>query len=165
MMTAVACPVCGRAEVEGTICPNCTTDLSVVRMLQGLPAATPAPEKSPPRKPWAWEPVAAACILGVAVGGLAFQRPSTPIPAPAPLAVVVAPSAMPSPIAASPKLTGIIYKVRSGDSLWLIAERLYGDGALYPHIRSANPTLQSSRPLHVGERLRLPNLEETHGSL
>lgn len=32
------CPVCDRPNIEGDICPNCETNLSLVRMLMELPA-------------------------------------------------------------------------------------------------------------------------------
>jgi hypothetical protein len=37
MNTKITCPVCDRPEIEGNICPNCETDLSLVRMLVELP--------------------------------------------------------------------------------------------------------------------------------
>ncbi|WP_414542504.1 hypothetical protein [Nostoc sp. CCY0012] len=37
----LTCPVCDRQEIAGDICPNCETDLSVVRMLVELPKEKP----------------------------------------------------------------------------------------------------------------------------
>ena len=37
MTTKIACPVCDRAAIEIDICPNCQTDLSLIRMLSDLP--------------------------------------------------------------------------------------------------------------------------------
>ncbi|NET89022.1 MAG: hypothetical protein F6K45_13180 [Kamptonema sp. SIO1D9] len=34
----LTCPVCDRPNIEGDICPNCETNLSLVRMLMELPA-------------------------------------------------------------------------------------------------------------------------------
>ncbi|MEC4894144.1 MAG: hypothetical protein SAL07_02095 [Oscillatoria sp. PMC 1051.18] len=34
----LTCPVCDRPNIEGDICPNCETNLSLVRMLRELPA-------------------------------------------------------------------------------------------------------------------------------
>ncbi|BDA69767.1 hypothetical protein RIVM261_074930 [Rivularia sp. IAM M-261] len=31
------CPVCQRPDIENNICPNCETDLSLIRMLTELP--------------------------------------------------------------------------------------------------------------------------------
>jgi hypothetical protein len=33
----ITCPVCDRAAIEINICPNCQTDLSLIRMLSELP--------------------------------------------------------------------------------------------------------------------------------
>lgn len=37
LQTQLACPVCDRPAVTGDVCPNCETDLSVLRMLLELP--------------------------------------------------------------------------------------------------------------------------------
>lgn len=47
------------------------------------------------------------------------------------------------------------YVVREGDSLWSIAERMYGDGRYWPLVRDAND-IGSSQPLRVGVRLAIP---------
>ncbi len=47
------------------------------------------------------------------------------------------------------------YRVRPGDSLWLIARRKYGNAALWPKIEQANP---GRRSLNVGDSLVLPEV-------
>lgn len=37
MSIKLDCPVCGYKEIEKDVCPNCDTDLSLIRMLQELP--------------------------------------------------------------------------------------------------------------------------------
>ncbi len=37
MSKKITCPVCDRKEIEENICPNCETDLSLIRMLLELP--------------------------------------------------------------------------------------------------------------------------------
>ncbi|WP_373543071.1 hypothetical protein [Chamaesiphon sp.] len=37
MNTKIVCPVCDRAAIEVDTCPNCQTDLSLIRMLSELP--------------------------------------------------------------------------------------------------------------------------------
>jgi C4-type Zn-finger protein len=39
MSTKITCPVCDRSAIEINICPNCQTDLSLIRMLSELPQA------------------------------------------------------------------------------------------------------------------------------
>jgi hypothetical protein len=41
MSTKITCPVCDRSELEINICPNCQTDLALLRMLTELPALAP----------------------------------------------------------------------------------------------------------------------------
>ena len=35
--TKIDCPVCGYQGIEGNICPNCDTDVSLIRSLAELP--------------------------------------------------------------------------------------------------------------------------------
>ncbi len=49
-----------------------------------------------------------------------------------------------------------VYVVKEGDNgLWAIAQKLYGDGSLFPVIQKANPSVKSSA-LRVGQRLVIP---------
>lgn len=41
MSTKITCPVCDRSEIEINICPNCQTDLALLRMLTELPVLEP----------------------------------------------------------------------------------------------------------------------------
>lgn len=50
------------------------------------------------------------------------------------------------------------YTVQSGDSPWIIAQRVYGNGSKYPLIMSANALTDSTR-LRVGMILKIPPLE------
>jgi len=73
-------------------------------------------------------------------------------PAPAPAAEPApAPAAPPPPAAPAPRT----YTVVSGDTLWAIAERFYGDGSKYQQIADAsgiaNPDL-----IHPGQVLTIP---------
>jgi hypothetical protein len=38
MNSKIVCPVCDRSAIEINICPNCQTDLALIRMLSELPA-------------------------------------------------------------------------------------------------------------------------------
>jgi hypothetical protein len=37
MNQKITCPVCDRSAIEISVCPNCQTDLSLIRMLSELP--------------------------------------------------------------------------------------------------------------------------------
>lgn len=53
--------------------------------------------------------------------------------------------------------SGKIYTVRSGDSLWSIAKKFYGDGSLYTKIYNANKDVISNpNSLTVGWALTIP---------
>jgi len=49
------------------------------------------------------------------------------------------------------------YTVQSGDSLWVIAQKVYGDGSKYPLIAAANNITSATR-LRVGTVLIIPSL-------
>jgi 5'-nucleotidase len=94
---------------------------------------------------------AAGFAAGLAVMALVRPLPprgQTPRPAPA----VAAAPAPATPAAKSPP---VLYTVRRGDSLWSIAQRVYGQAALWPRIAEANQDLAARRALRVGERLQL----------
>ncbi len=44
MSDKIDCPVCNRSAIDINICPNCQTDLSLIRMLTELPALAPNSE-------------------------------------------------------------------------------------------------------------------------
>jgi LysM repeat protein len=50
------------------------------------------------------------------------------------------------------------YRVRKGDTLWLIARRKYGEGSLWPQVAAANNLSQNSSSLAPGNQLALPTL-------
>ncbi len=51
------------------------------------------------------------------------------------------------------------YTVDAGDSLWKIAEKLYGDGAAWIELRDANPELGDGELLYPGQELVIPMSE------
>ncbi|GAB4277351.1 MAG: hypothetical protein Fur0025_03220 [Oscillatoriaceae cyanobacterium] len=169
MSNYLTCPVCDRPKIESDICPNCETNLALIRRLTELPpvAASVTP-KSRTIAPWL--PLTVAIILlllgmGLGVAGNSFyvqQRvpaialTTTPPPASPP------PQIEETPAAKSPKTCGgFYYKVQRGDSLSRIASRLYGDSNLWPKIVAANPQLKSrENDLNIGELFFVPNLED-----
>lgn len=52
------------------------------------------------------------------------------------------------------------YEVKPGDSLWKIAQRLYGNGALFQRIIDANPEKlkDATSVIHPGDVLNIPAL-------
>lgn len=76
----------------------------------------------------------------------------------APAAPPQAPAAPPQAPAAPPQAPAPakrIYTVVSGDTLWAIAERFYGDGSQYPKIASANG-IANPDLIMVGQQLTIP---------
>lgn len=84
-----------------------------------------------------------------------------PMPEPQP-----APAAEPEPEAAeaAPENSdegGRSYTVISGDSLWKIAEAMYGNGSKYPKIFDANrDILDDPDKIFPGQVLRIPDLDD-----
>ena len=76
---------------------------------------------------------------------------------------VVAASEAPAETAATPgsEETARTYTVQSGDSLWKIAEELYGSGAKYQHIFEANrDILDDPDRIMPGQVLKIPVLDD-----
>lgn len=71
-------------------------------------------------------------------------------------AIAVEPSreALNSP---APKNKPVTYTVKSGDSLWSLAKKFYGDGSLYGKIAEANPgKVNNPSLIAAGEQLVIP---------
>lgn len=171
-MITITCPVCDRPNIEGNICPNCETDLSSVRILVELPAITEekvTPFSSKPFLPIGLSITLAILLLAVGIGlGLAgnrllmSQNPSisnvnvaaTPSP-------VISPQQMQQETTLTADCNGFDYRVRSGDSLSLIAYRFYGNGKLWNPLVQANPVLKNQEnSLEVGDHICIPNIAE-----
>lgn len=173
MKTYLTCPVCDRPEIEGDICPNCETDLSLIRKLTELPSA-PVATLLPPKSPAiaSWVPIGVAILillLGIGLGaaGNSFyvqQQDAAVATVSPPVETSALPSEISQPLSElkiPPTCSGFYYTVRRGDSLSRVASQLYGDGNLWPQIVSANPQLQGrENSLEIGEVFLVPNLEE-----
>ena len=70
-----------------------------------------------------------------------------------PLPEVSAPTKQPPPKAAP--AAGTTYKIVKGDTYWSIAQRVYGDGKLWPKIQQANPGVDMNS-LKVGQVIKIP---------
>ncbi|MBD2777212.1 LysM peptidoglycan-binding domain-containing protein [Iningainema tapete] len=171
MTTQINCPVCGYTEIEGSNCPNCDTDISLLRMLQQLPHAEKPRQQV---KIATWQLAAALLILVIgiglgAIGCFLFLQPHVPrstVNSPSPIAVSrPSPTPTPNPTFESvkPQQTSqsTHYIVKPGDSLSKIAEHFYGDNRLWTSLVKANPKLKSRENfLEVGEPLIVPNRKE-----
>lgn len=63
--------------------------------------------------------------------------------------------------AAPEEETGRTYTVKSGDSLWKIAEQAYGNGSKYPKIFEANrDILDDPDKIFPGQVLKIPDLDD-----
>ncbi len=94
--------------------------------------------------------------LVTACGGGATPTPTeVPTPAPTDVAPPPAPSAAPSGVPAATELpaTGRRYKVKSGDTLWALAERF---GVSLTALREANPDVEPTK-MQVGTILVIPD--------
>lgn len=49
-----------------------------------------------------------------------------------------------------------IYTVQSGDCLWNIAKKYYGDGSKYTKIQAANSDITNPNQIHAGQKLVIP---------
>ncbi|MDB9312020.1 LysM peptidoglycan-binding domain-containing protein [Spirulina sp. CS-785/01] len=174
MKTSLTCPVCDRPQIEGNTCPNCETDLSLIRQLMELPVVS-TPSKPPKLTSWVLIAVALILLLfGVGVGAvgnavyvqqqdtsIATNSPTQPSLVSPPNPVSPLPTITPNDEQSSPTCGGFYYQVRRGDSISRIALKLYGNGTLWPRIVNANPQLQGrENTLKIGELLFVPNLEK-----
>jgi nucleoid-associated protein YgaU len=155
------CPVCGYQEIEGNICPNCDTDLSLIRTLQELPPQ----KKSRPFSKIA--PLGLAILMLVigiilgASGSFLWVQPNlytTTISPPQPVTISPTPKPQITP-EKPPKPT--TYTVVAGDSLTVIATKFCRKGASWQIIVKANPQLKGrENSLEVGEVLTIPRCQE-----
>ena len=87
------------------------------------------------------------------VGARLVMPPAEPKPAPE---VAATPPAAPAAETTEETPSGATYRVVENDSLWKIAARTLGDGALWGEIAAVNPEIDVDR-LTVGQVLRLPS--------
>ncbi|TAF08712.1 MAG: LysM peptidoglycan-binding domain-containing protein [Nostocales cyanobacterium] len=153
------CPVCGYQEIEGKTCPNCDTDLFLIRTLQEL-----APiEKTPLQKNISNFNLLVALLilmigicLGISGSFLIINNQH--------YGNILFPSstAVNSPEKLTNNLNVNIYIVKQGDNLGLIAEKVCRQASAWKLIAKANPHLENRRNyfLSVGEKLTIPSCQE-----
>jgi len=165
MAEKLTCPVCDRTEIETNICPNCETDLSTIRLLKDLPQIEEKDNKKSQK--FIIITLASVLIMGLLVGNLTgyfvsrnnFNNRLQAINQEKNQSTEVAEK----PEAIKPELNwcgGFNYRVKSGDSLYMLGLRFYGDGDGWQLIFQANPTINNPRNLQVGQVILIPNLTE-----
>lgn len=171
------CPVCGYTEISGNSCPNCDTDLSLIRLLTELPPSIPQvtqfekPHLQPKvERVWGvvpqnsragWQVGVALLILmmGIglgAVGSFLFLQPpqllTNTVNSPT-QAAIKGESETPS--------QPTQYKVKLGDHLTAITEQFCGKGKSWQVMVKANPQFKGRENyIYVGEVLKVPNCKE-----
>ncbi len=166
------CPVCGYKEIEGNTCPNCDTDISLIRSLTELsPINQPVTQLNQPvtQKATKWQAGVALLMLLVgiclgALGSFLFIQPNQQFIAsnsssrPAAIDSEVKTSTDSTAQASNKPEQSTQYTVKPGDNLSLIAEKLCGEGKTWQVMVQANPQLKA-RPdsIQVNEVLKLPN--------
>lgn len=168
MKPEITCAVCDRPKIEADICPNCETDLSLIRMLVELPPAEkPTKLQSWPQAvPWQIGEAAMLLVIGIGLGVISNMissqslLPTIQSPAPTPTQVAQQVEALRGPRTKS--CGGLYYTVRSGDGLSQLAWHIYGNANLWRMIAQANPKLKSrENVLQIGEVLFVPNREQS----
>lgn len=165
MNTKITCPVCGRSAIEGNICPNCETDLSLIRMLVDLPEETP--NTMPNSLKFLGVSLAIFLfILGLSLGGSAnylISRNQQELP----ISSVVNSSSSSTVKNINKYSTqlydfscvdGFYYTVKKGDYLLKIIQNFYGNSEYLSLLLDNNPKLiRRENRLEIGETIFIPN--------
>lgn len=159
------CPVCGYTEISGSSCPNCDTDLSVIRLLTELPRQGEQlthfekPRLQPNVAGWQVGVALLILMMGIglgAVGSFLFWKPpqllTNTVNSPTQVAIR-GESETPS----QPRQ----YKAKPGDHLTAITEQFCGKGKSWQVMVKANPQLKGRENyIYVGEVLKVPTCRE-----
>lgn len=161
------CPVCGYKEIAGNTCPNCDTDISLIRSLTELSPIN----QQVSQKVTKWQAGVALLILltGICLGALGsflvLQPPYSLISANGSSNPATVGSAAKIPTAAIARSSvkpeqPNQYKVKPGDNLSSITENFCGKGKTWQLMVQANPQLKA-RPnsIQVGELFKPPQCE------
>jgi len=98
--------------------------------------------------------------MAVAAPPAAAPEP-TPEPTPEPASQAEAATPPPAESMSADDPDTRTYTVKSGDSLWKIAEEMYGNGSKYPAIFEANKDiLDDPDKIFPGQELRIPKLRD-----
>jgi len=170
------CPVCGYQDIQKSTCPNCDTDVSLLRSLLELPTlqvvneptitptvANPQNVQKESNFPKTWLLVLLGIVIGFAIGewsgyslfqSITASRISEKVVQPTPPAITSSPIVTPSPKTSSPQ----IYTVQTGDALESLALRFCGNDLAWRDWVNINPSLVGRQnELEVGEKLKIPD--------
>ncbi|MGK7957801.1 MAG: LysM peptidoglycan-binding domain-containing protein [Crocosphaera sp.] len=165
MDTKITCPVCGRSEIEGNRCPNCETDLSLIRMLVELP------EESSTTMPKSLKYLGISLaiflfILGLTLGGSASylmsknqqDLPKSSVVTSSPSSTVKKLNTYSSKSSDVSCIDGFYYTVQEGDYLLKISRQFYGNSENLSLLLETNPKLlKRENTLEIGEIIFIPN--------
>ena len=158
------CPVCGKPGIpdyheKDTICPQCSSDLSIFRVIDQIPDSK--------HKKNIWLPIAIVAILATVALAIVLplridvesrkieiqQNEITSLQDSVnyyknKLANI--PESQSSPVGPNE----FIYIVRKGDSFWSISKRFYNTGTLYKGLMESNGLTEKSK-LNVGDTIKI----------
>jgi len=66
------------------------------------------------------------------------------------------PTRTPKPVVEPVKKEEVYHTVVKGDTLWAIAKKYYGNGAEYPKIVAANPSIKDPHWIYPGQKFLIP---------
>lgn len=166
MTEKLTCPVCDRTEIETNTCPNCETDLSTIRLLKELPFLDNKTEAKPIKQSFIYIVLGIALLTiiagiygGYSIANNQYQASLNKINQDKNNPVIVENTEAET----KAKLNwcgGFNYQIKSGDSLYMLGLRFYGDGSAWHLITEANPSIISPKNLEVGQIILIPNLTE-----
>lgn len=153
--TKIDCPVCGYQGIQTNTCPNCETDIYLIRSLEELP-----------QRPKSWTTGIAIFMLtiGLIIGaaGSFFALQTFMYTANVSNSAVSASSTPTSqiitPVVPQPAPSVATYMVQSGDTLSSIAAKLCSKSSDWKLIVAVNPELQKrENKLDVDQVLKIPS--------
>lgn len=168
MKMKLNCPVCDYQEIEGDTCPNCDTDLSVIRMLKELPQVENPLQQVKIAK-WQLGVALLLLIIGIGLGVMGsfiFLQPQLhTLTVSSPNPVINDRPKLPvntAPVTAKEPPKPITYTVKLGDHLSAIAQKFCGKGTSWQVMVKANPQFKGREDdIDVGDVLKIPNCKES----
>ena len=164
------CPICGKNgipdfESQDVVCPCCSSDLSVYRLVNEIELITQSSHKNSNKARRAFVyTLGTFCVVLLVVAGIGIKKLadySVQLDASktAQTALVEENQALKESLSElqvqvqQPQaVQNFKYVVRKGDSFWSISRKLYGTGCRYKEIADAN-NLEVTTTLNIGDEL------------